>query len=206
MIELPIAAVPHATLVTSLCGTRIIILMPTRKAMAMGFMLPPMLRAEHHRLGRRSIPVAAAIQIPSIGWGFRAQELSIASIQATDVWKYSGGTGGTWTKILTKSAGGTPQAMAIDPTNANHLIVVTTVGKLDESTNAGGEWSGLSDSPSMNGGATPWQGNLAQPYPVFAVYDQVKSDKIILTGDNGIYTTTFTSGSVSGAAITWTRR
>ncbi len=51
----------------------------------------------------------------------------------TALWKFAGGT---WTKLITSGV----HAIAVDPFNANHLIVADDGGNLIESKNGGADW------------------------------------------------------------------
>lgn len=119
-----------------------------------------------------------------------------------NLWSYSGGgTGGTWTKVLSNPSGHTLSAVAADdPNSSTHIVAVDTNGNIDESTN-GTSFGGWSSATAA--GATTWQGNnFTQPEAI--AFDQVTANKLWLPTQIGVATAPFTSGSVSGATLTWT--
>lgn len=124
-----------------------------------------------------------------------------------NLWKYSGGKTGTWTEILPSSWGANVVAVAIDPTNADHVIALgyngAADGKLNESDDAGNSWGGWSTA-SLNGGNMGWQA-LLSPYVGSSAmfFDQTNSDKLYVSGGNDFWNTTYKPGINGSTAITW---
>ncbi len=71
----------------------------------------------------------------------------------TNLWIYANGN---WTEPST-SMGGAIQAIAVNPSNPNEIVLVSQAGYLDVSYNAGATWSGVDwSSNAVNSTDIPW--------------------------------------------------
>src|SRR3984885_15293454 len=128
----------------------------------------------------------------------------------SNLWSYAGGK---WTKLTSDSAG--IQAIAVNPSNPNEIVVVSGAGYLDISYNAGATWTGtifssnqvtsadipwLADAQQVEGGATNFLRGGG------AAFNPTNPSQMILTGGTGVWTTTQvpTSGATSSTPVTWT--
>jgi hypothetical protein len=72
----------------------------------------------------------------------------------TDLWSFANGT---WTKPQTSINGAGIQAVAVNPSNPNEIVLVSPAGYLDVSYDAGATWSGIDwSSNSVNSTDIPW--------------------------------------------------
>ena len=119
-----------------------------------------------------------------------------------NVWQYASST---WTEILTGSGpGGVITTVAVNPSDANEVIVADGEGNLNESTNAGSTWSGWTASSAYTGGTDiPWQ-SLVTPYSGIysAFFNPLNTGQLVAASQNDFLNLTI-PGSVSGSHITW---
>lgn len=108
---------------------------------------------------------------------------------ATDqsVWKYANGI---WTHTSVTQA----HAIAIDPFNANHIVVSTAGGSLQQSTDGGVTWQGWAWGTKLDGsGDVPWLSNSGAYMSTTAImFDPLLPNKLYQSAGVGVWNTNLT--------------
>ena len=121
---------------------------------------------------------------------------------SNDLWSFSGGT---WTKLLSSSVG--IEAVAVDPSSANEIVVISPAGWLNISYNGGKTWSGFNTgSTQLSSSDIPWLANTG-PFMAIGdmVFDQQTPNELWATGGVGVWNTTGVpaSGFTSTSTVNW---
>jgi len=124
-------------------------------------------------------------------------------VDNTNAWKYSGGT---WTEMVT---GGGWNDIAIDPSNANHIVLVGS-GTIDVSTNGGTSWSGADSNFTISTPDVPWLANASgndNPNYISAAggleFDPTVANKVWLPNGVGMFSATLAGTFTSSTPFTW---
>ena len=135
-----------------------------------------------------------------------------------NLWKYSGGSGGTWTQ-MTDTAMGTlnsaAQAVACDPNNSSHVVVTDVDGNPNWTSNAGTSWSGnYQGSQSQTATDVPWLAWLSahgaadgQLSPGTIFFDNATANKLWMTSGFGVWYAANMSTSLGApgtGTVAWT--
>src|ERR1700727_1024102 len=127
----------------------------------------------------------------------------------SNLWSYAGGK---WTELTSGGAG--IQAIAVNPSNPNEIVVVSGAGYLNISYNAGATWTGpMWSSNQVTSADIPWlaAANKASAGNVYmtvggAAFNPANPSQMVISAGTGVWTTTQvpTSGATSSTPVTWT--
>ncbi len=127
----------------------------------------------------------------------------------SNLWGYAGGK---WTELTSGGAG--IQAVAVNPSNSNEIVVVSGAGYLNISYNAGATWTGpMWSSNQVTSADIPWlaAANKALAGNVYmtvggAAFNPANPSQMVISAGTGVWTTTQvpTSGATSSTPVTWT--
>ena len=97
---------------------------------------------------------------------------------------------GTWIQLLSIPSDGI-QAVAVDPFNANEIVVSTEAGNLDISYNAGATWSGENYESQLSSTDIPWLANTG-PYMSIGglVFSPTVPNELWASAGVGVWNTT----------------
>lgn len=114
-------------------------------------------------------------------------------------------SGGSWSSVsvgTSSSHSRYPMAIAVDPANANRVVVANIDGSLSISTNHGVSFSGYQTSWTISSPSTPWLASTGQYYMSVGniMFDPTGTNK--LYEDNGVGVM-WTNPSDAGSAPTW---
>jgi hypothetical protein len=118
------------------------------------------------------------------------------------LWSYKSDV---WTELLVDAANGI-QSVAVDPFNANEIVVQTPDGSVNVSYNAGATWTGASSwANQLSSNDIPW---LAETGPYMTtggtVFDQLVPNELWTSAGVGVWNTTLpTENFQSSAAVVW---
>lgn len=104
------------------------------------------------------------------------------------LWKYASGS---WTKLITDSV----HAVAVDPFNANHLVVTGAGGNIQESRDGGATWSGWNWNNQLeSSNDIPWLENSGGYMSSGGlVFDPLQPNKIWQSSGVGVWETTLST-------------
>jgi hypothetical protein len=116
----------------------------------------------------------------------------------TDLWSYSNGV---WKELLT----GLINAVAINPSNPNEIVVANNSDQLNESVNGGTSWAGWTTNATLSSNNIPWLTATA-PWvsPSALAFNPLEPNELLASGDNGFWTTTVPQTITSTTPIVWT--
>lgn len=110
-----------------------------------------------------------------------------------NLWKYSGGSGGTWTQMTLAGVGGGNASadVACDPNNSSHVVSSDSEGNIRWTSNGGTTWNGpytTSANVSISATDVPWiqwlfANNAAQTQPNIGqiFFDGATANKLWMT-------------------------
>ncbi len=142
-----------------------------------------------------------------------------AGNDTSSVWRYASGA---WTQVVasTDVGGNGVQAVAVDPMNGAHVVMLTPGGTVNQSFDGGQTWSGLfwmgallsADIPwlaasSAAAGTTPMPGSAAQGFMDIggAAFDPLVPGKLYASAGVGVWNTTALPPAVmpGNPTVTW---
>ena len=116
----------------------------------------------------------------------------------SDLWSYANGT---WKELLT----GQIDAVAINPSNPNEIVVANGTDQLNESLNGGTSWEGWTTNATLGQGDTPWLSVTAPYLSASALaFNPLEPNELLATGQNDFWTTTVPQTITSTTPIVWT--
>ena len=139
-----------------------------------------------------------------------------AAVSSTGVYYATDGTNlwifanGKWTEPAVAMNGMGIQAIAVNPSNPNEIVLVSPAGYLDVSYNAGATWSGVDwDSNAVNSTDIPWlkaaneasSGNFLDIGGV--VFNPLVPNQIIASAGTGVWNASVPQGLTGYTPITW---
>ena len=146
-------------------------------------------------------------------------EVDYAAVSSTGVY-YTASNGilysyasGKWTDLLDASADGI-QAVAVNPTNPDEIVVSTASGHINVSYNGGSSWSGFSNATSLTSADVPWlaqansgTGSNAGTYWMSIggmAFNPAVPNQLIASGGTGVWNMSLpASGVTSSTNLTW---
>jgi hypothetical protein len=117
------------------------------------------------------------------------------AVDDTNAWKYSGGT---WTEIL---AGAEAHSIAVDPGNAQHIVLANGGGGLNQSFDGGATWSGQ-EAGTRVATDVPWLAWTNEDYMTNGnmIFDPTGSDKLYFAEGIGVW---YSNPPSSNIAFNW---
>jgi hypothetical protein len=95
---------------------------------------------------------------------------------------------GVWTKVIPVVGSVVACSVAVDPFDANHIVVGGAQARLQESQDGGVTWSGWSARGAATYPDIPWLGVLgSSPRLYEIVFDRVTPNKLLVGGTNDVY-------------------
>ena len=118
----------------------------------------------------------------------------------SSLWSYAGGK---WTELMT---GSQVEAIAVDPNNANELVVTYSGGNMNISYDGGATWSGANWNTHVAAADIPWE-QAANAYMDIGnvMFSPTVPNELIASGGTGVWQLTNlpTSGYNWDTPITW---
>ena len=119
-----------------------------------------------------------------------------------NLWAY---TGGTWTKLISGTNGqGSVNAVAVNPSNPDHIIAADVNGRLNESFNGGTRWSGWTTKNSLSATDAPWQDILSPYLGTSALFfNPLDSNELLASGGNDFFNITLSGTITTSTSVVW---
>ena len=139
-----------------------------------------------------------------------------AAVSSTGVYYATDGTNlwifanGTWTEPTVSMSGAGIQAIAVNPSNPNEIVLVSPAGYLDVSYNAGATWSGVDwDSNNVSSTDIPWLtaanespgGDFLDTGGV--AFNPLVPNQIIVSAGTGVWNASVPQGLTSDTSVTY---
>jgi hypothetical protein len=123
----------------------------------------------------------------------------------TSLWSYKSGA---WTQLINNGGNGL-QAVAVNPSNANAIAIITPGGNLNVSYNAGQTWSGINWGNTVSSPDIPWiahgnSENGASSYLDIGnmIFSSTNPNELIASAGTGVWNTPMPSATAS--TVPWT--
>lgn len=123
-----------------------------------------------------------------------------------DVWQYSTTGAASWSEIYN---GGSITGLAVDPSTAHHIVIITNNGQMAESTASSPSFGTFTVSPSTYSetGDIGWMSQFTSPTngggPGVIAFDAVTTKTIHAIGNRGAWQTSWSGTLSNSVTLTW---